>query len=205
MTVKVRFAPSPTGYMHVGNARTALVTWLFCKKNNGHFLLRIDDTDTERSKEEYELAIEDGLQWMSMGWDEKARQRDRGDRYQELIEKLKADERLYPCYETPEELALKRKAQLSRGKPPIYDRGALSMTDEQKKKYEDEGRKPHWRFKMNHAPIQWTDLVRGDVEFQGSDISDPVLIREDGSPLYHICSVIDDIDYGISVNHHMLK
>lgn len=198
MTVKVRFAPSPTGYMHVGNARTALVTWLFAKKHNGHFLLRIDDTDTERSKEEYELAIEDGLQWMSMGWDEKARQRDRSDRYQEAVQKLKDDGRLYPCYETADELALKRKAQLSRGKPPIYDRSALSLTDEQFQKYKDEGRQPHWRFKMNHAPIKWDDLVRGDVEFQGGDISDPVLIREDGTPLYHICSVIDDVDYGIT-------
>lgn len=198
MSVKVRFAPSPTGYMHVGNARTALVTWLFARKNNGHFLLRIDDTDQQRSKKEYEDAIEDGLNWLGMNWDEKARQRDRGERYAELIEKLKADERLYACYETPEELALKRKAQLSAGRPPIYDRAALSLTQEQIAKFESEGRKPHWRFKMLHDPIKWNDLVRGDVEFKGEDISDPVLIREDGSPLYHLCSVIDDIDYGIT-------
>ena len=198
MTVKVRFAPSPTGYMHVGNARTALVTWLFARKNQGIFLLRIDDTDTERSKPEYEQAIEDGLNWMGLDWDEKARQKNRGERYQEAIQKLKDDGRLYPCYETAEELALKRKTQLSRGKPPVYDRGALSLSDEQIKAYEDQGRKAHWRFKMLHDPIEWNDMVRGNVQFQGSDISDPVLIREDGSPLYHICSVIDDVDYKIT-------
>ncbi len=198
MTVKVRFAPSPTGYMHVGNARTALVTWLFARKNQGIFLLRIDDTDAERSKPEYEQAIEDGLNWMGLDWDEKARQKNRDERYQEAIQKLKDDGRLYPCYETAEELALKRKTQLSRGKPPVYDRGALSLNDEQIKAYEDQGRKAHWRFKMLHDPIEWNDMVRGNVQFQGSDISDPVLIREDGSPLYHICSVIDDVDYKIT-------
>lgn len=195
MSVRVRFAPSPTGYLHVGNARTALITWLFAKSQGGHFLLRIDDTDMERSKPEYEEAIETSLVWMGMDWDEKARQRDRGDRYQELIEKLKADGRLYPCYETPDELALKRKKQLGMGKPPIYDRAALDMTAEDIATFEAEGRKPHWRFKLNHDPIVWNDMVRGEVKFSGADLSDPVLIREDGSPLYHICSVIDDIDY----------
>lgn len=198
MSVRVRFAPSPTGYLHVGNARTALITWLFARSKQGHFLLRIDDTDTERSKPEYETAIEDGLVWMNLAWDEKARQRDRQDRYQTLIEKLKESGRLYPCYETPSELSLKRKTQLSRGQPPIYDRAALNLTDEQKAKYEAEGRAPHWRFKLEHKPIEWDDLVRGKVSFSGSDMSDPVLIREDGSPLYHLCSVIDDIDYDIT-------
>ena len=130
--VKVRFAPSPTGYLHVGNARTALITWLFARKMNGHFLLRIDDTDTERSKKEYEDAIEEGLKWLGMTYDDKARQSGRFDRYNEVIEQLKSDGRLYPCYETPEELSLKRKSLLSRGKPPIYDRAALTLTDEQK-------------------------------------------------------------------------
>lgn len=198
MSVKVRFAPSPTGYLHVGNARTALITWLFARNTQGHFLLRIDDTDQERSEDKYEIAIEDSLQWMGITWDEKARQRDRTARYEELIEKLKQDERLYPCYETPEELALKRKTQLSRGLPPIYDRGALNVTDAQKAKYEAEGRQPHWRFKLDHAPIQWDDMIRGPVHFEGAALSDPVLIREDGRPLYHICSVIDDIDYGMT-------
>lgn len=198
MSVRVRFAPSPTGYLHAGNARTAIVTWLFARNLDGHFLLRIDDTDLERSKPEFEEDIESSLIWLGLDWDEKARQRDRGARYQECIEKLKADGRLYACYETAEELALKRKTQLSRGKPPIYDRAALSLTDEQIRKYEEQGRKPHWRFKLEHTPIEWKDFVRGPVKFEGASMSDPVLIREDGSPLYHLCSVIDDIDYDIT-------
>ncbi|MCB1555715.1 MAG: glutamate--tRNA ligase [Alphaproteobacteria bacterium] len=198
MTVRTRFAPSPTGYLHVGNVRTALITYLFTKSQNGHFLLRIDDTDRERSKAEYETAIEDALVWMGIVWDEKARQCDRMKRYQEVIERLKAAGRLYPCYETPEELSLKRKTQLSRGLPPIYDRGALALSDEQRAAYETQGRTPHWRFKLIHEPIVWQDLVRGEVKFHGADLSDPVLIREDGSPLYHLCSVIDDMDYDIT-------
>lgn len=196
--VKARFAPSPTGYLHAGNVRTAIVTWLYARRHGGHFLLRIDDTDRERSKPEFEEDIESSLMWLGMDWDEKARQRDRDDRYKEIIEKLKSDGRLYACYETSEELALKRKSQLSRGLPPIYDRGALKLSDEQKKKHEAEGRKAHWRFKLDHEPIEWNDIVRGPVSFNGADLSDPVLIREDGSPLYHLCSVIDDIDYDIT-------
>ncbi len=198
MSVKVRFAPSPTGMLHVGNARTALITWLFTRANNGHFLLRVDDTDKVRSKDEYEEAIESGLKWLGMDWDSKARQRDRIEIYNSKIEQLKSAGRLYPCYETPNELDLKRKSQLSRKLPPIYDRESLNLTDEQMKSYEDEGRKPHWRFKMDHKPIEWNDLVRGDIKFNGTDLSDPVLIREDGTPLYHICSVIDDIEYEIT-------
>ncbi|MBL4804187.1 MAG: glutamate--tRNA ligase [Alphaproteobacteria bacterium] len=198
MSVKVRFAPSPTGMLHVGNARTALITWLFCRSQGGHFLLRIDDTDQERSKVEYEEAIMESLQWMGLDWDHKANQKDRNDLYDKKIEKLKEDGYLYPCYETPEELSLKRKSQLSRGKPPIYDRAALELTDEQKAKYEAEGRQPHWRFKLTHEPIEWDDQIRGEVAFKGGDLSDPVVIREDGRPLYHLCSVIDDVDFGIT-------
>ena len=198
MTVKVRFAPSPTGMLHVGNARTALITWLFARKNGGHFLLRIDDTDLERSKTEYEIAIEESLTWLGLRWDEKTNQKDRTEYYAKKIAQLKADGRIYACYETPEELALKRKTQLSTGKPPIYDRAAINLTDEQKKMFEDKGRKPHWRFKLEHTPIEWNDLIRGPVKFNGADMSDPVVIREDGSPLYHLCSVIDDVDYAIT-------
>ncbi len=198
MSVKVRFAPSPTGMLHVGNARTALIAWLFTRSQNGHFLLRIDDTDQERSKKEYEKAILSGLKWLGIDWDSKLYQHNRTQIYNKKIEQLKADGRLYPCYETPNELDLKRKSQLSRKLPPIYDRQSLNLTNEQIKSYEDEGRKAHWRFKMDHKPIEWNDLVRGDVKFNGADLSDPVLIREDGTPLYHICSVIDDIDYGIT-------
>ena len=198
MTVKVRFAPSPTGYLHVGNARTAVITWLFARKMGGNFLLRIDDTDTERSKAEYEKAIKDGLTWLGLNWDETANQIERIDHYNKVIEKLKTDGRLYACFETAEELGLKRKTQLSRGLPPTYDRAGLSLTEEQIAKYEAEGRSPHWRFKLNHAPIKWHDLIRGAVHFKGEDLSDPVVLREDGSPLYHLCSVIDDIEFGIT-------
>lgn len=196
--VKVRFAPSPTGYLHVGNARTAIVTWLFCRKHNGHFLLRIDDTDTERSKAEYEQAIKDGMTWMGLTWDDSFNQKDRGARYDQVIAKLKADGRIYACYETPEELGLKRKTQLSRGLPPLYDRAALKLTDAQKQEFEAKGVKPHWRFLLEDKPIEWNDIVRGQVTFKEREMSDPVVIREDGRPLYHLCSVIDDFDTQIT-------
>lgn len=198
MSVRVRFAPSPTGLMHVGNARTAIICWLFAQRHHGWMLLRIDDTDLERSKDELTEAIKRDLTWLGIGWDDYAHQRDRMARYTEVIEKLKADGRLYACYETSEELELKRKVMLSRKLPPVYDRAALTLTDEQKAKYEAEGRKPHWRFKLEHRPIVWNDLIREEVRFDGALMSDPVLIREDGSPLYHLCSVIDDIDYAIT-------
>lgn len=198
MTVRVRFAPSPTGFLHVGNARTCIVTWLFCRANKGHFLLRIDDTDFERSTIEYEMAIKDGLSWMSLNWDDSFNQKNRNDRYDIVIKKLKQSGRIYACYETPDELGLKRKTQLSRGVPPIYDRAALKLTDEQKQKFEAEGRKPHWRFLLNDTPVQWNDLIRGEVLFREREMSDPVVIREDGRPLYHLCSVIDDYDTDIT-------
>ena len=198
MSTKVRFAPSPTGFLHVGNARTALITWLFARKTGGHFLLRIDDSDLERSKIEFEKDIEESLIWLGLPWDEKTNQKDRSAYYAKKIEQLKADGHLYACYETPDELALKRKTQLSRGQPPIYDRASLNLSDEQKQAYEAQGRKPHWRFRLKHTPIIWNDLIRGEVKFNGNDLSDPVVIREDGNPLYHLCSVIDDVDYAIT-------
>jgi len=198
VSVRVRFAPSPTGYIHAGNARTAIVTWLFARKNQGHFLLRIDDTDQERSKPEYEADIEAGLTWLGLKWDSKDRQLNRLDRYDEVIEQLKKSGRLYACYETSEELALKRKSQLAQGLPPLYDRAALKLTPDQITKFESEGRMPHWRFKLMDGAIEWNDLIRGPVKFDTKDMSDPVLIREDGSPLYHLCSVIDDIDHTIT-------
>lgn len=198
MSVAVRFAPSPTGILHVGSARTALIVWLFARKNKGSFMLRIDDTDLERSKEENVEDIKAGLTWLGLNWDSFARQRDRSADYDRAIQKLKDSGRLYPCYETEEELALKRKTLLARSLPPVYDRAALNLTDEQKKQFEAQGIKPHWRFKLEHKPIVWDDMVRGKVEFHGKDMSDPVLIRADGRPLYHICSVIDDIDFKIT-------
>ncbi|MCK5556718.1 MAG: glutamate--tRNA ligase, partial [Alphaproteobacteria bacterium] len=150
MTIAVRFAPSPTGILHVGSARTALIVWLYARKNNGNFMLRIDDTDLVRSTEENVDDIRSGLTWLGLTWDRQVRQRDRTAEYKRSIQKLKDIGRLYPCYETEEELALKRKTLLSQKLPPIYDRAALDLTEDQKKKLEAEGKKPHWRFKLNH-------------------------------------------------------
>lgn len=194
--VITRFAPSPTGMLHVGSVRTALVCWLFARNQKGKFILRIDDTDTERSKQEYTDAIMSDLTWLGLEWDQLEYQSRRTARYDEVIQQMLDKGDLYPCYETPMELDLKRKSLLAQGKPPIYDRGALRMTDADKAKYEAEGRKPHLRFKMRDEDIHWKDHVRGDVHFAVDQISDPVVVREDGRPLYHLCSVIDDVDFG---------
>ena len=196
--VKVRFAPSPTGNLHVGNLRTALVNYLFARAAGGVFMLRIDDTDTERSTPEFEASIRADLEWMGMSWDVEDRQSARLDRYDEALRQLEAAGRAYPCYETPEELALKRKAQLSAGRPPVYDRAALKLTDAQKQAFEAEGRRPHWRFRLEDAEVAWTDMVRGDVSYHMSSLSDPVLMREDGRVIYTMASVVDDIDHGIT-------
>lgn len=198
MSVKVRFAPSPTGKLHVGNVRTALVNYLFAKGQGGQFVLRIDDTDLVRSTKESEDNIEIDLKWLGMDWDERYNQSKRFDRYEEAAAKLKASGHLYPCYETAEELDLRRKVQLSRGMPPIYDRAALQLTDEQKAAYEAEGRKPHWRFKLEGKRVSWEDLARGHAEVDTASMSDPVLIRADGLFLYTLPSVVDDIDMEIT-------
>ncbi len=199
MTIKTRFAPSPTGHLHVGNIRTALHNWMFAKKEGGTFLLRLDDTDAERSKEEYVDAIRADLQWLGLSSDEEARQSGRFDRYQEQFETLKAAGRVYPAFETSEELELRRKILLGQGKPPIYERTALVLTEEQIAGFEAEGRKPHWRFKLDHdKPIEWNDLIRGDQHFDAALLSDPVIRREDGSWLYMLPSTIDDIDMEIT-------
>ena len=196
--VKVRFAPSPTGNLHVGNLRTALVNYLFARREGGHFMLRIDDTDTERSTPEFEASIRADLEWMGMNWDSEDRQSARLDRYDAALKQLADAGRAYPCYETPEELALKRKAQLSAGRPPVYDRAALKLTDEQKAEHEAAGRRPHWRFLLNDAEVSWTDMVRVNVSYHMSSLSDPVLMREDGRVIYTMASVVDDIDHGIT-------
>ena len=196
--VKVRFAPSPTGNLHVGNLRTALVNYLFARAAGGVFMLRIDDTDTERSTPEFEASIRADLEWMGMSWDTEDRQSARLDRYDEALRQLEAAGRAYPCYETQEELALKRKAQLSAGRPPVYDRAALKLTDDQKQAFEAEGRRPHWRFRLEDTEVVWTDMVRGDVSYHMSSLSDPVLMREDGRVIYTMASVVDDIDHGIT-------
>ena len=196
--IKVRFAPSPTGNLHVGNLRTALVNYLFARRADGHFMLRIDDTDTERSTPEFEASIRADLTWMGMEWDSEDRQSQRLGRYDEALQKLVADGRAYACYETQEELALKRKAQLSAGRPPVYDRAALKLTEAQKAQFEAEGRRPHWRFLLDHSEVSWTDMVRGDVSYHMSSLSDPVLMREDGRVIYTMASVVDDIDHDIT-------
>jgi glutamyl-tRNA synthetase len=194
MTTHARFAPSPTGKLHVGNLRTAILTWLFAKKTKGEFTLRLDDTDAERSSEDYANAIIEDLTWLGMGWDNSFKQSDRDDRYEEVLENLRKSGRIYACYETAEELALKRKTQLNRGLPPVYDRESLNLTDDQKAKYEAEGRKAHWRFKLIDGEIKWHDHIRGPQSFQSTALSDPVLVREDGRPLFTLTSVVDDSD-----------
>ena len=198
-TTKVRFAPSPTGQLHLGNARTALVNWLFSRKTGGAFLLRLDDTDVERSTAEYAAAIEADLRWLGLDWDEFARQSDRLARYEEAAERLKRAGRLYPCFETPEELDLKRKLAQARGRAYVYDRAALALSEEERGRRIAAGERPHWRFKLDHRRIAWVDLVRGPVEFDAANLSDPVLIRADGLPLYTLSSVVDDVD--LSVTH----
>jgi glutamyl-tRNA synthetase len=193
-----RFAPSPTGLLHVGNIRTAIANWLFARKHNGKFILRIDDTDVARSKKEFETAIKEDLFWLGLKWDETLNQKDRLARYEKTKKQLAASGELYPCYETQEELEIKRKIQLSQDKPPIYDRYSLNLTKEQIAKFEAEGRTPHFRFKLANKRIAWKDLVRGEVKFEAGIASDPILIREDGSWTYMLCSVIDDIDLGIT-------
>lgn len=198
MTVKVRFAPSPTGKLHVGNIRTALVNWLFAKGQGGVFVLRIDDTDLERSTKENEEGIRTDLSWLGMTWDETFKQSEKFARYAQAAEELKAKGLLYPCYESPEELERRKKIAQSRGKPPVYDRAALELTDADRKKLEAEGRKPHWRFKLSGGRAEWNDLVRGQQSIDTASVSDPVLIREDGSFLYTMPSVVDDIDAKIT-------
>ena len=198
MSVKVRFAPSPTGKLHVGNVRTALVNWLFAKGQGGSFVLRIDDTDLARSTQEFEDGIETDLTWLGLVWDERYNQSKRFDRYEEAAARLKASGRLYACYETSEELDRRRKVQLSRGLPPIYDRAALELTEAEKAAYEAEGRRPHWRFKLEGKRVAWEDLARGHAEVDTASMSDPVLIREDGLFLYTLPSVVDDIDMDIT-------
>lgn len=199
MMIKVRFAPSPTGFLHVGNARVAIINWLFAKAKGGQFVLRFDDTDFERSKPEYVEAIRRDLSWLGLSWEAEAFQSKRLESYHAAVEKLKADGRLYPCYETSEELEFKRKLQLSRKQPPVYDRAALKLSDADRAKLEAEGRRPHWRFKLSGAKVSWNDLARHhEITIDLASVSDPVLAREDGTFLYTLPSVVDDIDMGVT-------
>ena len=198
MKIKLRFAPSPTGNLHVGNARTALVNYLFSKCNNGEMLLRIDDTDPERSKTEFEENIKKDLNWLGIFWENTDRQSLRIDKYNNALNKLFEIGRAYRCYETSEELSLKRKAQLISGKPPVYDRQAMSLTEDDHQKFKREGKLPHWRFKLIDQDVNWTDLIRGYCNYNMKSLSDPVIMREDGRPIYTLASVVDDIDHNIT-------
>ena len=193
-----RFAPSPTGWLHIGNLRAALFNYAIARQSGGQFILRIDDTDPERSKEEYVDGIKEDLIWLGLSWDRIERQSERLDRYAAAKEKLIEMGRLYECFETPTELDLKRKKQLNMGKPPVYDRAALDLTEAEKDAYRAEGRKGHWRFKLDLQRIEWTDGILGDISIDASSVSDPVLIRGDGQVLYTLASVVDDTEMGIT-------
>lgn len=197
MTV-TRFAPSPTGRLHVGNLRPALLNWLHARKAGGTFILRIDDTDAERSREDHVEAIKRDLDWLGLGWDRFERQSARMARYDEAAEALRAEGRLYPAYETAAELDMRRKIQRAAGRPPVYDRAALDLTDAERAALEAEGRRPHWRFRLNRGRVTWQDGIRGETAVDCASVSDPVLIRGDGGYLYTLCSVCDDIDFGVT-------
>lgn len=192
-----RFAPSPTGYIHVGNLRTALMNYLIARKAGGTFILRIDDTDPVRSKQEYVDQIQRDLEWLGLTWDRMERQSERLDRYEDAAEKLRDMGRFYECFETPTELDLKRKKQLNMGKPPVYDRAALDLSEEEKAKLREE-RGGYWRFKLDQERIEWHDGILGDISIDAASVSDPVLIRADGQVLYTLASVVDDTEMGVT-------
>lgn len=197
--VVTRFAPSPTGRLHVGNIRTALHNWMWARAHGGRFLLRLDDTDLERSTEENAVAIRADLAWLGLSPDAEDRQSQRFALYEERFEELRAKGRVYPCYESAEELELKRKILAGRGLPPIYDRAALALSEAERAAFEAEGRRPHWRFLLDHdSPIRWDDLIRGAQQLDPRLLSDPVIRRADGSWLYMLPSAIDDIDMGVT-------
>ena len=193
-----RFAPSPTGHIHVGNLRTALMNYLIARKAGGTFILRLDDTDRERSKQEYADGIQRDLEWLGLQWDRIERQSDRLDRYAEAADNLRASGRLYEVFETPTELDLKRKKQLNRGRPPVYDRAGLGLGDDQKAALRAEGREGYWRFRLVHERIEWPDGIIGEVSIDAASVSDPVLIRADGQVLYTFASSVDDVDMGVT-------
>tara|TARA_Y100001970_G_C14251131_1_gene871962 strand:+ start:3347 stop:4684 length:1338 start_codon:yes stop_codon:yes gene_type:complete len=195
---RARFAPSPTGFLHIGNARSAILNWSYINKKGGEFILRIDDTDISRSKKEFESKIKEDLLWLGLDWSKTFNQSDRLKVYQDRIKILKDNNRLYPCFESEEELSLKRKTLLSLGKPPIYDRSSLKLDKSKINQLIESGKKHHWRFRLDDEKISWNDLIKGTVVLDSKNLSDPILIREDGSLLYHLPSVIDDIEENIT-------
>jgi len=196
--VVTRFAPSPTGYIHVGNLRTALMNYLIARKSGGTFILRLDDTDQERSKQEYADGIMADLDWLGLNWDRIEKQSLRYDRYRAAADRLRADGRFYECFETPGELDLKRKKLLGMGRPPVYDRASLGLTDDQQAAFRAEGRVGYWRFLLNQTRIEWTDGIIGPISIDAASVSDPVLIRADGQVLYTFASSVDDVEMGVT-------
>ena len=194
----VRFAPSPTGRLHMGNARTAIINWLFARKSGGEFVLRYDDTDSERSTSAFARGIAEDLEWLAIKPDRVEHQSARFERYAAATKRLTAFGRLYSSYETADELERKRKRQLARHAPPIYDRAALKLSEEDRQRLEAEGRRPHWRFKLDRRNVEWMDLIRGAQHIDTASLSDPVLVREDGTYLYTLPSVVDDIDFNVT-------
>ncbi len=192
-----RFAPSPTGFLHVGNLRTALFNYMIARQNDGEFILRLDDTDPERSTEEFAAAIREDLTWLGLTWDREEKQSARLERYNAAADTLREKGRLYECFESPTELDLKRKKQLNMGKPPVYDRSALTLSEAEKDALRQD-RPSHWRFKLDHERIEWKDGILGDLSIDAASVSDPVLIRGDGQFLYTLASVCDDVDYGVT-------
>ncbi|RYG93110.1 glutamate--tRNA ligase [Loktanella sp. IMCC34160] len=193
-----RFAPSPTGWLHIGNLRAALMNYAIARQNGGTFILRIDDTDQERSKEEYVEGIKDSLTWLGFDWDRIERQSERLGQYLAAKEKLIEMGRLYECFETPTELDLKRKKQLNMGKPPVYDRAALNLSEDEKIRLREERGGSHWRFKLDWERIEWEDGILGPISIDAASVSDPVLIKDSGQILYTLASVVDDTEFGIT-------
>ena len=200
--MKLRFAPSPTGLLHVGNARQAVANALHARRHGAGFLLRIDDTDAERSREEHVAGIQHDLRWLGLQWDELVRQSERTERYAAAAARLKQVGRLYPCFESEEELRSKREQRLRQHRPPVYDRAMLRLTPEQRAQAEANGKQPYWRFRLSDGPVSWDDLVQGRTEVKLPSLSDPVLIRADGTVLYTFASVVDDLELGIT---HVLR
>ena len=193
-----RFAPSPTGYIHVGNLRTALMNYMIARKAGGTFILRIDDTDPERSKEHYVDGLKADLAWLGLHWDRVERQSERLDRYHDAADRLRANGRFYEAFETPTELDLKRKKQLNMGKPPVYDRAALGLSEAERDALRAERGTGVWRFKLDRQRIEWVDGILGDISIDAASVSDPVLIRQDGQVLYTLASVVDDVEMGVT-------
>jgi len=193
-----RFAPSPTGLLHIGNLRIALVSWLYARSQNGKFILRIDNTDQERSKKEFTKQIKEDLNWLGLNWDQSFQQLDQIKNYTVAKEKLISTGRLYPCYETEIELEVKKKELIKQSLPPIYDRAALKLSDTKKRLFRESGIQPHWRFLLKDESISWKDKIRGTIKYDSKKLSDPILIRRDGTLTYSLASVVDDIEYNIT-------